>query len=549
VSRAAVALGAALLSLALPARSEAARFAVGIREGANVNRVASRLDGVDAAVSRELAPLGALVVRARDAAGLAAVPGVEYVERLDGRRRLAFVPTDPLAARQWYLAQIRAFDFWPQVPALTGVRVAIIDSGIDGGHPELARRIAASRSFVGGSALTDEHGHGTFLAGEIAAATNNDVGIAGIAFSSELVVAKVVRPDRTISLEDEAAAIRWAVDSGARVINLSLGGLRDPANPRRDTFSRLEAAAIEYAAARGAVLVAAVGNGDQAPSQPWPFASYPAALPHVLGVSAVARDGSVPAFSNRDPVFNDLAAPGQDIFSTLPRALTAARPGCPEQGYSSCGTEEYRNGEGTSFAAPQVAAAAALLLAANPRLRGDQVTAILERSALDASPATGCRACPPLRDRLSGWGRLDVFRAVGKLGGPLPARDRFETNDDAGTRAQRLWGAGPTRFRATLDFWNDPIDVYALRLRSGELLTTTVAGPARAHTNLVLWKPGTETVEPISRRELRFRAARSARRGPRQRIVFRAPRGGWYFLEVRLARPGSGAYTLAYSRR
>src|SRR5437016_2361133 len=162
---------------------------------------------------------------------------------------------------------------------------------------------------------------------------------------------------------------------GARVINLSLGGLRDPRDPDRDTYSPLEAAAVDYAVARGAVVVASVGNSDQAPQTPWPFASYPAALPHVLGVSALARDGSVPLFSDRDQIFNDIAAPGQDIFSTLPRALTkTVNATCVDQGYSDCGPDEFRHAEGTSFAAPQVAAAAALLLAQDPRLTSDQVT-------------------------------------------------------------------------------------------------------------------------------------------------------------------------------
>ena len=403
----------------------------------------------------------------------------------------------------------------------------------------------ASRSFVGGSALTDEHGHGTFVAGEIGATLNNEQGIAGIAFTSQLVVAKVVQVDRTIALDAEAAAIRWAVDSGARVINLSLGGLRDPRNRRRDTFSRVEAAAVEYAHRRGAVLVAAVGNGDQAPSEPWPYASYPAALPHVLGVGAVARDGSVPDFSNRDPVFNDVTAPGEDIFSTVPRALTAARPTCPEQGYSSCGPDEYREGDGTSFAAPQAAAAAALLLSANPNLRPDQVTAVLERSAVDVNAATGCGRCAPRRDRFSGWGRLDVVRALGALGGQLPTADRYETNDDSGPRAWRLFGAAPAPLRATLDFWDDPIDVYAVRLRRGQRLTATMRGPAGANANLALWRPGTPTVHASGAR----RAATSAHPGTNERIVHRAARTGWYYLEAELASPGSGPYTLSVAKR
>src|SRR5207244_1135795 len=152
----------------------------------------------------------------------------------------AFLPTDPFASRQWWLGADHAFDAWPDaVPTLGGVRVGIIDSGIDAGHPEFLDRIAAQQSFVGGD-VTDDEGHGTFVAGEIAAALDNNEGIAGMAFPAQLVVAKVVRPDDSISLEGEAQAIRWAADKGARVINLSLGGLRDPRDPSRDTYSPLE---------------------------------------------------------------------------------------------------------------------------------------------------------------------------------------------------------------------------------------------------------------------------------------------------------------------
>src|SRR5207244_5693389 len=111
-----------------------------------------------------------------------------------------------------------AFDFWPAtLPPIpgTGVRVAVIDSGIDGSHPDLVGRVAAAKSFVGGSPLTDEDGHRTFVAGEIAATTNNAAGIAGIAFPAKLVIAKVARGEE-IPLAAETAAIRWAVGQGAR---------------------------------------------------------------------------------------------------------------------------------------------------------------------------------------------------------------------------------------------------------------------------------------------------------------------------------------------
>ncbi len=266
----------------------------------------------------------------------------------------AFVPTDPLASKQWYLYEDHAFDAWPTPPTtLAPVKVAVVDSGIDATLPDFAGRIAAAQSFVGGSPLVDTEGHGTFVAGEIAANLDSQ-GIVGMAYSAQLLIAKVVTPDGRIPLDAEAEAIRWAVDNGARVINLSLGGVRDPANLNRDTYSAIEASAVAYAYAKGAVLVAAVGNADEAYAQPWPYASYPAALPHVIGVSALTRSGNVADFSDRDAVFNDIAAPGAGIFSTFPAALTELRPTCTDQGYSDCGPDDYANAEGTSFSTPQV---------------------------------------------------------------------------------------------------------------------------------------------------------------------------------------------------
>ena len=453
----------------------------------------------------------------------------------------AYVPNDPLAQRQWHLAANRAFDFWTASPLLPPVRVAVIDSGADGGHPELVGRIAAHRSFVGGSALQDTQGHGTFVAGLIAAATDNGVGIAGMAPSAELLIAKVVRRDGSIDIGDEARAIRWAVDNGARVINMSLGGLRDPGNAESDTFSAQEAAAVAYAKKRGVVVVAAVGNGDASPRTPWPFATYPAALPHVLGVSALARNGAAPAFSNRDRVYNDLAAPGQDLLSTFPRALTAPFRECADQGYSSCGPAEWLAAEGTSFAAPQVSAAAANLLALRPRLAPEQVTAILTRTAVDSVPATGCVRCAPGRDELTGWGRLDVAAALRTLAGPPPPRDRLEPNDDAGPEAARLWGQ-TVRLTATLDYWDDQNDVYAIKLRRGQSVYVSVRGPARTDTNLILWRPAARHVDDLE--ALALRARQSARPGPREFLSYRAEAAGWHFVQVKLGSPGAGVYSL-----
>jgi hypothetical protein len=458
-----------------------------------------------------------------------------------------FAPTDPLAPKQWYLGQIHAFDFWPDAPpALAPVRVAVVDSGLDLDHPEFAGKVALAQSFVGGD-VTDHQGHGTFVAGIIAAAAGNGQGISGIGLSAQLLVAKVVRADGTISPTAEAKAIRWATNNGARVINLSLGGLRSR-NRAEDTYSAVEQDAIEYAYSKGAVLVAAVGNGDQAPKTPWDLASYPAALPHVIGVSALAPDGSVPAFSNRDAFFNDIAAPGVNIVSTLPRALTAARPACPEQGYSICGPAEFRAAEGTSYAAAEVSAAAALLIAVRPTLRPDQVTTLLERSADDVNAASGCRHCPLLRDLYSGWGELDIAAALRALAEPLPPPDRYEPNDDAGARAFSLWGRS-IDVTATLDFWDDQIDVYKIRLRKGQTVAVALHGPAGVDVSLVLWRPGTQRVEGLSPELQSRRLTQSIHVGSsNEHFLYRARQDGWYYVEVKLPSSGSGQYRLHVSK-
>jgi subtilisin family serine protease len=460
----------------------------------------------------------------------------------------SFSPSDPLAARQWHLAATHVFDRWSLPPVLPAVRVAVIDSGVDASHPDLAGRIVAARSFVGGRATRDESGHGTFVAGLIAANVENGEGIAGMALSARLVVAKVVAPDGGIPLGAEVRAIRWAADSGARVINLSFGGLRDPADAERDTYSPLEAAAIAYAERKGALVVAAVGNATDSPRRPWPYANYPAALPHVLGVGATGRSGNASAFSNRDSSFLDIAAPGEAIVSTLPRGLTADRPGCVEQGYSPCGETDYRRGRGTSFASPQVTAGAAQLLAVRPRLTASQLSWTLTRSATDASPASGCPSCRAGRDALTGWGRLDVAAAIARVeAGGVVVPDALEPNDDAGAGSRTLWGRAPRTLHPTLDFWDDPSDVYRVRADAGARLAVTIAGLPGAR--LALWRPGTERIAASTRRA--FRVAQSAPSATVQRLAYsvQSGRGGWYYVQAVQARPGAGPYTLSLGRR
>jgi hypothetical protein len=265
----------------------------------------------------------------------------------------------------------------------------------------------------------------------------------------------------------------------------------------------------------------------------------------VLGVSALTPTGNVPNFSNRDRIYNDISAPGQEIYSTLPRTLTATRPQCQNQGYSDCGPEEFRHAAGTSFAAPQVAAAAAVLFSLRPSLKADQVVNILERTATDVNASNGCRQCPLLRDSFSGWGRLDIAKAVGALDGVLPPADRHEPNDDAGRRAVKLTAAAKS-VAATLDFWNDQRDVYRVYLRKGQRLRLSFKGPSGTNSNILLWKPGTVRVADLRTQHLR--AAQSTRPGTSHRLRYRAPKRGWYYVELKLTARGAGPYELTLTR-
>jgi hypothetical protein len=326
------------------------------------------------------------------------------------------------------------------------------------------------------------------------------------------------------------------VNHGAKVINLSIGGNRDPEDPQIDSFSPAEEAAVEYAWSKGVLVVAAVGNGPQAPRTPWPYADYPAALPHVLGVAAVSQNGNVPAYSNRDKQFVDIAAPGGPIFSTIPRSLVdASMPGCsgPNSAYANCGPSEFKDGIGTSFAAPQVTAAAALVLGAYPSLSSSQLEWVLERSATDANPSTGCPACPVGRDSLTGWGTLNVAAALDLAArtNALPPPDALETNDDAGRSAHPL-GALPKTIVGTLDYWDDPVDVYSIRLQKGDRLFARLGLGSPVPNTMLLWRPGTTTVYGSASEIQDDRAARSIAVAGQQRLSYVAPATGVYYLEV-----------------
>jgi subtilisin family serine protease len=341
-------------------------------------------------------------------------PDVLWVEPNGWRyaQAAAVVPNDPYYRpernsrryQQWHLPVINANFAWSVTTGRNELVAAVVDSGVDLNHPDLQGRLIPGITIVNQDKYSpplagmDDHGHGTHVAGLMAAATNNGVGVAGVAWLGKILPVKVLNQDGAGTDADIAAGIVWAADHGARVINLSLGGPADNGVPPQAL-----ADAVDYAYAHGCLVVAASGNsGDNT-------VYYPAALPHVLGVAATDPWDRRASYSTWGP-FVALAAPGgagaealtkdTGMLSTLWDANSA---GTDTLGGAEAG--EYGIEVGTSMAAA-VASGAALLVWSNaPGISPDQVAERLKASAVDLDP--------PGPDQQTGAGRIDLLAALG----------------------------------------------------------------------------------------------------------------------------------------
>jgi len=185
-----------------------------------------------------------------------------------------------------------------------------------------------------------------------------------------------------------------------------------------------------------------------------------------------------------------------------------------------------------------VTAAAALLLGQDPDLRPEQVAWLLERSADDANPSSGCAKCPGGRDLYTGWGTLDVLNALTMLGSsPLPAPDHYEPNDDAGPWSHALPPL-PRTVDASLDYWDDNTDVYRVHLNKGMRLFAHLTPGSAATVRLTLWAPGTQHVElTLGAKAADTRVTQGRRVGAQVRLSYRAAGTGVYYLEAKLVAP------------
>ncbi len=341
-------------------------------------------------------------------------PDVAFAE-LDYLAHAAELPDDPAWDQQWSLAHIGFPAAWNVTTGSEEVVIAVVDSGVFLGHPDLAAKLWVNSDEIpgnwldddangvvddvngwhffqqwtpsgyvpaGNADLGDDLGHGTHVAGIAAAASNNGVGIAGIASGARVMPVKVLDQYGNGWYSDIAAGIVYAADNGAKVINLSLGGA---------AASQTLCAAAAYAERKGALLVAATGNAGAA-------VFYPAACDGVLAVAATDRSDQRAGYSNFGPQV-DLAAPGVDIYSTWPWL------------------DGYFVKSGTSMAVPHVSGVAALIWSHWPEWANVAVSRQITETAVDVDAAGW--------DPRTGWGRLDAAAAVDA--GAIPSFTRTPT--------------------------------------------------------------------------------------------------------------------------
>ncbi|TLS35600.1 S8 family serine peptidase [Pseudalkalibacillus caeni] len=264
----------------------------------------------------------------------------DYINKTD------YVPTDPYYSSQWHLKKINMPQAWDITKGSSEVVVAVLDSGVNASVPDLQGRVLPGYDFVNNDAdAADDNGHGTHVAGIIAANTNN-IGVTGIDFKAKILPVKVADADGRISLSDSISGIYYAIDQGADIINMSFGGYYyDPG--RED--------ALWEAYNKGIVTVAAAGNEGVSD---W---SYPAATPPVINVSSTDENDFVSWFSNYGD-WIDISAPGENILSTNM-------------------TGSYSGGDGTSFSTPIVTAIASLIKGYHPDWNPAQIEWAIENNA------------------------------------------------------------------------------------------------------------------------------------------------------------------------
>ncbi|NEQ72679.1 MAG: peptidase S8 [Okeania sp. SIO2C9] len=319
------------------------------------------------------------------------------------------VPNDPMYGKQWNLRSINVEEAWNETKG-DGVTVAVIDTGVTR-VPDLQKtKFVTGYDFVNDRTLaTDDNGHGSHVAGTIAQSTNNEYGVAGIAYEASIMPLKVLSASGGGTVSDIAESIKFAADNGADIINMSLGGGGE---------SQIMKEAINYAHSKGVVIIAAAGNSGQN------SASYPARYPHVIGVSATDSSGEKASYSNFGAGV-DISAPGGSTSGKNEAGGILQETINPENGKTI-----FASFQGTSMASPHVAGVAALIKASGIE-DPEEIGNILKKSARVVKE-------DPLNH--FGAGQLDAAAAV-KLAikGQITFRDFFRWLHDNGYLSPGFW--------------------------------------------------------------------------------------------------------------
>lgn len=262
-------------------------------------------------------------------------------------------PNDQYYSKQWNLHKIGIEGAWSQTKG-SGITVAVIDTGVTQVRDLQETKFVKGYDFVNDrESATDDNGHGTHVAGTVAQSTNNNYGVAGIAYEASIMPLKVLSSFGGGTVADIAEAIKFAADNGADVINMSLGGGGE---------SQLMKQAIDYAHRKGVVIIAAAGNENAN------GASYPARYPHVIGVSALGPNGEKAPYSNFGAGV-DISAPGGSEAGKI-----------LQETIDENGEAAFLAFQGTSMASPHVAGVAALIKASGIK-EPDEILKVLKQSA------------------------------------------------------------------------------------------------------------------------------------------------------------------------
>ena len=367
---------------------------------------------------------------------------------------------DPKTAGQYSLDRMRVRDAWSLSTGGSGV-VAVLDTGVQATHRDLSGRVLPGYDFVNNDTnAADDNGHGTWVAGIIAARPNDGYGIAGISWSDKILPVKIMTRTGTGDTADLTSGIIWAANHGATVINMSVGGFPN---------SQYVQDAVNYAWAKGVVLVGAAGNNGVQQD------FYPAAFPNVVSVSATQVNDEFAHWSSFGSKV-DVSAPGASVQTTNCTVCTYAD-------HHTWGDHTYISG--TSFATPNVAGVVALIRARYPSYSPAQVVSRLTGSVDDLGYGG--------TDIRYGRGRVNALRAVGgSVGAPaLAGGDAREPNNVLA--AAKLIPLG-TATRPTLHPAGD-VDVFAIDVGRAGRLDVRVAGvvDARAYP----WNRSALPIDPI----------------------------------------------------